>query len=53
MLHVKSGTDKINYTGGYAELQNKFNSSLEIVENMPLGPEPLHCNKISGMVRRR
>ena len=39
--------------GSYVELQNKFNSSLEIVENMPLGPEPLVISSSEGTNEER
>ena len=41
------------FIGGYDELQNDFNSSLEIVENMPLGPEPLVILSSKGTYKER
>ena len=39
--------------GGYLGLDNKFNGSLDIVENMPLGPEPLVIPSSKGSYKER
>ena len=39
--------------GGYYGLENKFNGSLDIVENMPLGPEPLVIPSSKGSYKER
>ena len=39
--------------GGYSGLGNKFNDSLEIVDNMPLGPEPLIIPSSEGTYKVR
>ena len=39
--------------GGYYGLENKFNGSLDIGENMPLGPEPLVIPSSKGSYKER
>ena len=51
----KTISEKVKKDGedGYPVLENKFNDSLEIVENMPLGPEPLIIPSSEGTYKVR
>ena len=52
----KTISEKVKTDGGggyFASLGNKFNDSLEIVDNMPLGPEPLIIPSSEGTYKVR